>query len=106
MPEEEDGFWDAPNLDRRFPIGRIRGAQGVDGVLNTVHPWSPATARRHAAELWPFLTSSPFLVSTAEPLHLASTTATFVHALWAMARPAAYGLRRPCRPRQQVGVPE
>jgi len=65
----------------------------VDGILNTVHPWSPATACRHAAELWPFLTSSPFLVSTAEPLRLASTTATFVHAPWAVGRPAAYGLR-------------
>ena len=31
VPEEEDECWDVPNLDRRFPIGRIRGAQGVDG---------------------------------------------------------------------------
>jgi len=72
------------------------------GVL----PCRGAPARRHATELWPFLTSSPFLMNTAEPLRLVSTTATFVHDPWAVGRPAAYGLRRPCRPQQQVGVPE
>ena len=111
VPEEDDGCWDAPNLGRRSPIDRIRGAQGVEGISNTVYHRGPAilstaAARRSAAQLWPFLASSPFLVCTSEPLRLAYTTATFVHPPWAVGRLAAYGLRRPCRPRCQVGIPE
>ena len=49
VPEEEDECWDVPNLDCRFPIGRIRGAQGVDGISNTVHPWGPTVLSTAAA---------------------------------------------------------
>jgi len=99
VPEEDDGCWDAPNLGRRSPIERIRGAHTLGVLPSSQQP-------RRAAQLWPFLASSPFLVCTSEPLRLAYTTATFVHPSWAVGRLAAYGLRRPCRPRWQVGVPE